>query len=237
MIKGVLIDLGKTIVTNRIIDFEKAILSIYQETNKTITSEDFLKIHYKLYEITFKYLRSINNEMKITEYINSLLDITNLKTTKTIEELEDIFQKNLVDEELVDGVIELLQYFNFCKIPVIAVSNSCVSSRALMKELEELNVLKYFKKVISSADIYIRKPKKEIFDYALGQLKKITSDYTIKNDEVLFIGNDYQCDVIGGKNASLISVWFNQEQNEDVYNLCDINVNNYKELINILMNN
>lgn len=234
MIKGVLIDLGKTVLTNRIIDFEKGISAIYQISDKKMNYQEYYNTHLKLYNITFKYLHRFNLEMRISDYLNSLNELTNITINKTNEEIEDIFLENIVSEELILGIEDLLKYFNSLNIPVIAVSNSCISGRALSKELEEFKILKYFKKVISSADTYVRKPKKEIFDYAVNYLKMITNDLTIKNDEIIFIGNDYECDVIGAKNIGLSTVWFNQERKDDIYNLCDINIATYNELLDIM---
>ena len=231
MIKGVLIDLGKTVVSNRVIDFNSGLNEVYQLTDKRISFEEYLKIHKNLFEVTFNYVRRVNNEMRITDYLIALNKLANLKSDKTIEELEDAFQKGLVDEELIVGIKDLLIFFKGKNIPVIAVSNSCVSSRALSKELEEFDVLKYFKMIISSADIYIRKPRHEIFEYAISQLKKVTGDYYIKNDEVIYIGNDYQCDVIGPKNIGMRAIWFNQNQEKDEFNLADLNINSYEELL------
>ena len=54
MIKGVLIDLGKTILTNRVISFKKGLKGVYQLSNKSISFEEYYELHLKLYEITFK---------------------------------------------------------------------------------------------------------------------------------------------------------------------------------------
>lgn len=232
MIKGILIDLGKTVVTNRIISFNEGLKAVYNLSNKRISFDEYYDIHLKLYEITFKYLRRFHNEMRITDYLISLNKLANLQIDLPIEEIEDIFQKNLVEEELVEGVEEALKFFYDNKIPVIAVSNSCISGRALSVELAELGVLKYFKKVISSADLYICKPRKEIYEYAMGQLKKILGDKTIKNEEVIFIGNDYNCDVLGPKNIGMRTIWFNQKGEIDQYNISDCIVKTYRELIN-----
>lgn len=233
-IKGVLIDVGKTIVTNRVLSFKNGLKAIYEISDKAISFDQFYQIHLKLHEITFAYLRRFNNEMRLTDYLIALNNLCNIKIERPIEEIEDIFQKNMVEEELIDGIVDLLEFFSSANIPVIAVSNSCISGRALSVEFAELGILKYFKKIISSADIYICKPRKEIFEYAIGQLKKITKDATIANDEIIFIGNDYNCDCIGAKNVGLKAIWFNQTNSVDTYNICDLIINSYSQLLDNL---
>jgi len=61
--------------------------------------------------------------------------------------------------------------------------------------------------------------------------------YNVKKDNMLFIGNDYNCDVIGSSEAGLKPVWFNQSKEKDIKDISKINVSSYKELINILKNN
>ena len=73
---------------------------------------------------------------------------------------------------------------------------------------------------------------KEIFDYAYGRLLKI--DNTIKKEEVLFIGNDYYCDVVGSYNAGFIPVWYNEnDEKKDDNSFSFFSVRNYQELISL----
>lgn len=235
MIKAILMDVGRTIVTNRIIDFKKGLKAVYDldENKEKIDFTKYLEVNQALWKISYDVARKTCTEVPIDEYLQVLCEITGLNVNLEKKELEWFFQCNLIEEELIDGVTKFLEYVNSKNIPIIAVSNSCMTSYPISREFQEFGILKYFKEVISSADILIRKPRKEIFDYAYGKLLKI--DNSIQKQEVLFIGNDYNCDVVGSANAGLVPVWFNEKQEEAKENSFSfINVNSYSELINTL---
>ena len=235
MIKAILIDLGKTVLTNRVIDFTRGLKAIYDldERPGKIDFSEYLRLYRALRKISFDCAREINSEVKISTFLETLNEVSGINADCSGDELEWVFQSNFIEEELIDGVVLFLEYCESINLPVIAVSNSCITSYSLKRELDDFKVLKYFKDVISSADILVRKPRKEIFDFAYGKLLKL--DSSIKKDEILFIGNDYNCDVVGSKNAGMTPVWFNEKHLEvDDNSFSFINVGSYLELIKVL---
>ena len=235
MIKAIMMDVGKTVVTNRIIDFKKALKAVYDldDSEEKIDFERYLTLNNELRKISFDYARKMASEVRIDDFLEVLNNVAGINTGLDKKELEWFFQCHLIEEELIDGVKEFLEYIKSKNIPVIAVSNSCMSSDAIGREFSEFGIRSYFKEIISSADIFIRKPRKEIFEYAFGKLLKLNP--TIKKDEVLFIGDNYLFDVVGSFNCGLVPVWFNQAREEATDNAFSfINVGSYKELIDII---
>lgn len=234
MIKAVLMDVGQTIVNNRIVNLDNGIKAVYDldKSNNKISYDEYYRVYNSLKKLTFYEVRKINSEVDIKVFLKTLNEITNLKVDLDIEELEYYFQSNVIVEELIDNVVDLLKYFKERNIVVIAVSNSCMGSKAIARELAEFGVLEYISEVISSCDILVRKPRKEIFDFAVGKIRKI--DNTIKQNEIAFIGNDFMVDVVGASNANLVPIWFNEKNEKAEYdNLSYFNVNNYLDLIEI----
>ena len=235
MIKAVLMDVGKTIVTNRDIDFKRGLKAVYDLDKRAdkIDFERFLAVNQSLRRVSFDSVRKINSETRIDGFLATLCEITGINPGLDIDELQWFFQCHLIDEELIDGVTSFLEYVKEKKYPLIAVSNSCMDSKTIARELKEYGILKYFNEVISSADILIRKPRKEIFDYAYGKLLKI--DDSIKRSDVIFIGDDYERDIVGSANEGFIPVWLNHKKEERTDNSFSfININSYDELINVL---
>ena len=235
MIKAVLMDVGKTVVTNRDIDFKRGLKAVY-DLDKSATKIDFeryLEVFQSLKRVTFDSVRKINSEIRIDDFLVTLCEVTGINPGLDKEELQWFFQCNLIDEELIDGVTFFLEYVKSNHYPLIAVSNSCMDSATIAREFKEYDILKYFNEVISSADILIRKPRKEIFDYAYGKLLKI--DNSIKRNEILFVGDDYERDIVGSANAGFIPVWLNHKKEERTDNSFSfININSYDELIKVL---
>jgi HAD superfamily hydrolase (TIGR01509 family) len=67
---------------------------------------------------------------------------------------------------------------------------------------------RHFASVIVSADLGMRKPRREIFDAALRALD-------VRADEAAYVGNDYVKDVMGAKLAGLRAVWMPDAGAED----------------------
>lgn len=62
-----------------------------------------------------------------------------------------------------------------------------------------------FETVVISAEIGIRKPRKEIFLAACEQMKSPPS-------ETLFVGDSWECDIVGAKSLGLDTAWINPVQ-------------------------
>jgi len=71
-----------------------------------------------------------------------------------------------------------------------------------VKKLKENDIDKYFDSIVISSDIGYIKPHQEIFHLALRK-------DGLKPGEALFIGDSYNQDIAGAKNAGMKTVWFN----------------------------
>ncbi|RED59194.1 HAD family hydrolase [Cohnella lupini] len=80
-------------------------------------------------------------------------------------------------------------------------------SEAQKKRLAAGNIQSLFQSVVVSDEVGIRKPKKEIFDIALQELRV---DY----GEVLFVGDSLQDDYHGALNAGIDFCFYNRNQIE-----------------------
>ncbi len=67
--------------------------------------------------------------------------------------------------------------------------------------LEESDLRKYFKKVITSEKAGVKKPDAKIFEYALEQANA-------NIDESIMIGDDPEVDILGAKNIGMDQVLF-----------------------------
>ena len=115
MVKAVFMDVGRTIVTNRIIDFKKGLKAVYDldEREEKIDFSEYLRVNYALRKVSFDLARENNTEVKISTFLEALNEITGIKCNLEGEELEWFFQCNLIEEELIDGVVDFLEYLYF----------------------------------------------------------------------------------------------------------------------------
>lgn len=220
--KTIFIDLGKTILNNYGYDFIKAFEKLYEQTEKEISLDEFLTI-FSAFKEEKRQQMIEGKEVNLKSFLDKFFEERNISTNCNKEEC--FFFELTKNEGLMPGAYELLKHCNDKGYQVIAVSNSSISSTVLKKQLEIFGVLKYFEEVISSADILIKKPRSEIFEYAKS-FKKY--------DECYFIGNDYICDVVGPSFVGIKPIWINLKSEEDKLNCAFKIVANCFEIIDIL---
>ena len=110
---------------------------------------------------------------------------------------------------LVPYAKELLEYLA-PKYPLTIVSNGFVEVQ--YRKLKSCQIEHYFSHVVLSEEAKALKPDKRIFEYAL-QLNNASAAETI------MIGDSYEADIIGARNAGIDQVWFNPTVNEIDHNL------------------
>lgn len=100
-------------------------------------------------------------------------------------------------------------------------------------KLQNLNLLEYIDIIISSEEIGIEKPSKQMF---LTILDKLNCN---KNDTIM-IGDNYEKDIIGAKNINIFSFYFNEKHEYEKYdnyiafNSFTILLNKFEEILNEL---
>jgi HAD superfamily hydrolase (TIGR01509 family) len=103
-----------------------------------------------------------------------------------------------IDAKAVEVVAELKQRGFWLAL----VSNMLLPGKLLKAKLRGANVLAYFDTITISSDVGFIKPHPEIFRRTLRKS-------TLRPDEVVFVGDTYQQDIIGAKRVGLKTVWLN----------------------------
>lgn len=227
MKKGILIDMGETIVHNINIDYTKSLDKLYEliinKEQISISKNGFI-IQAK--EILFEIFNFRNNiEFKMIDYLRLLIDLFNLEFSLTIYELEEVFLFNSCEIKIVDNIEKLFIYFKQKCYPIILVSNTSFSKNLIIKVLGDLYY--FFDDIIVSSDYPFRKPNKNIFSIGI---KKINLD---KNN-IYYIGNDFNVDVIGAYNSGINPIWFNENKLNKIEKNSKMiyrEINDYSELI------
>lgn len=114
--------------------------------------------------------------------------LTHIDTMKYVE----------IDTKTVEVVAELKQRGFWLAL----VSNMMLPGKLLKVKLQEAHVLAYFDTITISSDVGFIKPHPEIF-------RRTLRESTLRPDEVVFVGDTYQQDIIGAKRVGLKTVWLN----------------------------
>ncbi len=109
--------------------------------------------------------------------------------------------------EIFNGSIEVLEYLNK-KYILGVISNG--DKKQQNEKISHFGLEKYFQTVISCEDAKFSKPEKGIFDFAANMLG-------LNNFNCVYIGDRFLQDVAGSKNAGMIPIWINRN-NEPVPN-------------------
>jgi HAD superfamily hydrolase (TIGR01549 family) len=94
-------------------------------------------------------------------------------------------------------------------------TNAGDSDTILMKKaLERINALQYFSFFVSSKDLGVEKPSPEFF-------KKVASGLHLETSECIHIGNIYEKDITGAKEAGMKTIFFNERNKQGNYPSAD----------------
>jgi putative hydrolase of the HAD superfamily len=155
-----------------------------------------------------------------TVFYKKVINTWNLEYT--VEELEknwiEQFDKYSVPE---DKLIETLEYL-YGKFRLAIITNG--SSYMQNKKIDKLGIRKYFKEIIISNDVGIKKPGKAIFILCCNRLN-------VDPSEALYIGDNYEIDIMGAIGAGLNAIWINKFSLNNNY---EYSINKLESIMKIL---
>ena len=203
--KGVLLDFGGTIAQGNLNTkaFEVSLQKYLRSLGFRGSEEHYRNARRRLFERLLR-VRNQNREMRLENLYQGLLfDLGIHPDHDTLEFIHDLYIQSF-PVEVVPGIEAVLQHLQ-SRSRLAIVSNSM--SNVARQALKRFHLEQYFKVVVISRDIGIRKPDPEIFHFAVNALG-------IEESEAMHVGDSLQEDVQGGKNAGLTTVWINPQMDE-----------------------
>ena len=149
----------------------------------------------------------------------------------SVEEEAD-FLMRCNDFELEKGTEEFLAECSKKSIPMYVLSNSGFRGDALMLILDRFGIGKYFSKLWSSAEFGRIKPCREFFELAISTA--LSENPNEKREDIIFVGDMYDTDVIGAHDAGIKSAWLNKSGAEDPGRLAAYNITTVSGLSDII---
>ncbi len=102
--------------------------------------------------------------------------------------------------------IDTLRTLKEHNVKIIGISDGTLLDR--LRSIKALNMSKYFDYIISSEETFDTKPEPDMFAHALEKAD-------CPKHEVVYIGDKWDADVVGGVNFGLTTVWFNPHGKEE----------------------
>jgi putative hydrolase of the HAD superfamily len=231
MPKAVIMDLGNTIVENIAFSWEKG-LSYLQEDVLIAPEKTALEEVGKYFkENGFDIRNKSMIEISFLNYLRYLKQTFGFRSGITEEEAEIGFMNHANTDRPYPDVRPVLDYFHSHDILLYVLSNSTFSSHALSYQLSQYRLLSYFGQVFSSADYLFRKPHPALFTMVS---RYIMRNHHLCQEDITFIGNDYQIDILGSYRAGLKPIWLNQKGEDNTESVPCLIVRDYIELLAIL---
>ncbi len=208
-IKGILLDLGDTVV-----DFGKVDITSLFEAGAHLSYKylerlgqpvpPLAKYHrQQLRAIRWNYLKS-----RITRREFNALELVGRLATRMGQQLSDeqlfelawLWYQPLSEVATVEpGMRELLKGFVDAGLTLGLISNTFVPGEVLDRHLERLNLLDLLPVRVYSCDVGYRKPNPNIFRIALERTG-------LRPGETLFVGDSLKADIAGAGSVGMISV-------------------------------
>ena len=222
-------DYFETLVNNCSIDFNRGLKPLWEKHYRDRCDFEDIKEYG---EELFRVLQNCHKEGREFPFVKEELPLYAKRyggdvITMSVEEEAD-FLMLCNDMEPVPGIKELLAECEAKNIPMYVLSNSGFTAGALLIALNRLGIGQYFKKVWSSADFGRIKPYKALYDLALDEVFRDNPGTT--KDDVLFVGDLYETDIVGAHNAGIKAAWINRKMEQDAYGYAAYEIAETREL-------
>lgn len=206
--KMILFDYGQTLIDEVVFDGVKgtaavlkyAVKNKYNKTaeevqnyanqlNKEIGRFDPDKRHLFQYEIP--------NHM-FTRY---LYESQGIEIDLSPEEIDNVFWDAAAPGRPTNGIEQFLAFLKHQDIRTAVISNISFSGNAVIKRINDCIPDNDFEFIIATSEYLYRKPNRHIFELALEKAE-------LTSDEVWYVGDQYECDIVGAKNSGIFPVWY-----------------------------
>ncbi len=228
MIQHIFFDLDNTLW-----DFNKnsecALKNMYKEFGvEALYGVDFKLFHENYYEINenlwaeFRDYKITKSVLRDRRFKQAFLSI-GVEEMELAEKFEEIYFQEIVKfNYLIEGTEELLLHLQK-KYQIHILSNGFLE--VTKRKIETSDLKNYINTWTSAEEINVRKPKPEIFEYALKKANAIKI-------ESIYIGDDLIADIKGGNDFGIKTIFYNPNEitvKEDIKS-----VNKLLEIKNVL---
>lgn len=227
----ILFDYGQTLVNETKFDGVKGTAEVlkYAIVNKYNRSAQEIQaaadaINHEIGR--FDPLKRQQFQVEIPNYMfaSYLYESQGIELSIPYNQIDKIFWDAASPGTATEGIIEFLDYLKKQGIRTGVISNISYSGRALEERINALIPEHEFEFIIATSEYMFRKPNHRIFDFALEKAG-------LQAEDVWYIGDQYEGDIVGSRNAGLFPVWYigaidsPYEEKEDV-----LTIRNWNEL-------
>ena len=160
-----------------------------EKINKELGRFDPMKRH--LFQV------EVPNHM-FTSYLYGSLGIS---LSLTSEQIDKVFWDAAAPGSPTKGIEGFLEYLHQNGIRTGVISNISFAGSVVENRINEVIPNNHFEFILATSEYMYRKPNKRIFELALEKAE-------LKACDVWYIGDQYECDIVGARNAGIFPVWY-----------------------------
>lgn len=175
-----------------------------------------------------KKLHLVNVEVPNHMYTAFLYRSMGIELSLDAQETDRVFWNAAAPAKPTEGIGEFLTFLNENGIRSGVVSNIPYCGSVVKERIDRLIPENRFEFVIATSEFLFRKPNKRIFDLALEMAD-------VKRENAWYIGDHYQCDILGALGAGLFPVRYTGVNENACPNGDVLSVSSWKELEDILL--
>ncbi len=233
--KMILFDYGQTLVNEQSLDGVKgteAVLKFAIKNKYNKTAEEVQayanRLNQELGRFDLEKRHLFQVEVPNAMFTNYLYESQGIEIALSSEEMDSVFWDAASPGEPTEWIGELLAFLKKNKIRTGVISNISYCVNAVTKRIYDCIPEHDFEFIIATSEYMYRKPNRHIFELALEKAN-------LQAEEVWYIGDQYQCDIVGAKEAGLFPVWYmgaidmKYNPKEDI-----LTIENWKELVELL---
>lgn len=226
-------DLFETLVNKSFIDFNRGLLPLWERHYcDKCTFEDIKKYGEEL----FVLLRKYHSEGREFAFVREELPLYAERyggEVITMDASEEADFMTLCNGMVpAPGIAELLADCEEAGIPMYVLSNSGFTAAALWTSLDRMGIGQYFANVWSSADFGKIKPNREFYESAIDVILRENPQKS--REDILFVGDMYETDVLGAHGAGLKVAWINRKGEKDTEHFATYEIAETRDLRNII---
>lgn len=233
--KMIMFDYGQTLVNEQLFDGVKGTEAVlrYATKNKYNKSAEEVqayanRLNQELGRFDPEKRHLFQVEVPNHMFTKYLYESQGIEISLASEEIDSVFWDAAAPGKPTEGITEFLAFIKNLQIRTGVISNISYCGNAVSKRIKNCIPDHDFEFIIATSEYMYRKPNKRIFELALEKSG-------LKPEEVWYIGDQYQCDIVGAKEAGLFPVWYigaidlKYEPKDDILTIKD-----WKELAELL---
>lgn len=232
--KMILFDYGQTLVNEQLFDGTKGTEAVlkYAGKNKYNKSAEEVqayanKLNQELGRFDPEKRHLFQVEVPNYMFTKYLYESQGIEIALSAEEIDNVFWDAAAPGKPTEGIREFLSFLKENQVRTGVISNISFCGNAVANRIHNCIPENDFEFIIATSEYLYRKPNKRIFELALEKAE-------LPPEDVWYIGDQYECDIVGAKEAGLFPVWYigaidmKYEPREDV-----LTIEDWKELMEL----